>query len=117
FLFCCEMPEAQALTETDNCPLAKASHCAKQSTGESVSQFASFQIDSQMRDCCRFLPNIFDEARKVESNSLAAEAAQSVKISSPEFSIVESNFAAPKFYRPLVLDRGGTYLKNRVFRI
>jgi hypothetical protein len=116
FLFCCEMPKAQA-AETDSCPLAKKNHCAKESNNEISSQFALFQIGNQGLACCRILPNIFDKARKIESNPQLAESTTIVRISLPRFSVVKSDFEVPEFYQPPVLNRGGTYLKNRVFRI
>ncbi len=70
-----------------------------------------------MRDCCRVLPDIFDKARKVESNPQTPDVAGTVEISLPKFSIVEKKTGVPEIYRPPVLNRGGTYLKNRVLRI
>lgn len=115
-LFCCEIPKAQ-MAEADNCPLAKISHCDKKSVAENISQFAAFEIENPMLDCCRLMPDIFDRARKIERTQQTPVIAVSMKIPSPEFSIIENKFNAPQFYRPPVLDRGGTYLKNRVFRI
>jgi hypothetical protein len=116
FLFCCEMPMAKAAEEDESCPLAKINHCDKKTASENNSQSASFQSESRAFDCC-ILPNIFDKARKIEQNPQTAVIALTVKISTPEFSIVENRFDAPRLYRPPVLNRGGTYLKNRVFRI
>jgi len=115
-LFCCEVSKARA-AEADSCPLAKISHCDKTSTGESVSQFASFQTDNQNLDCCQFLPSVFDKARKIETILLSTEIATTAKISLPKFSLVKAEFNLQKFYRPIALNLSGTYLKNRVFRI
>ena len=116
FLFCCEMPKAQA-AETDSCPLAKISHCDKQTAGESDSSGASFQIYTRALNCCRLVPAIFDKARKIEQIPQTSEALTTPEISSPKFSIVERKIEFVRTYRPPVLNRGGTYLKNRVFRI
>jgi len=110
-LFCCEMPKA------DSCPLAKLNHCDKPSESESVSQFASFQTNNQVKDCCRFLPNVFDKARKIEHHPQAAEAASSIRISLPKFLIIKFEFAAPTPYYSPVLNHSGAYLKNRTLRI
>jgi hypothetical protein len=116
FLFCCDMPNVQA-AETDSCPLAKANECNKEKSKENLSQFASFQRERQALDCCRMMPSIFDKARKVEKNPQTSEIASTFKISLPTFSIAVSSLDAPELYHPPVLNRGGTYLKNRVFRI
>src|SRR3954468_21154454 len=74
FLFCCEMPKTQAAA-MDSCPLAKMHHCDRQSSGETISPSASFETDNRILECCRFLPVIFDKARKIESNQNALEIA------------------------------------------
>lgn len=107
---------AKAAEENESCPLAKIGHCDKKTSSESDLQSESFQAESVAFDCC-ILPNIFDKARKIEQNPQAAAIALTVKISASEFSVVESRFDAPQLYHPPVLNRGGTYLKNHVFRI
>ncbi len=117
FLFCCEMPQAQA-AEAETCPLAKTNRCAKQAQSENgTADFASIQTHSRMLDCCRFLPNIFDKARKVESNQQTAVMPAKIRINAARFSIAKVDFNASEFYQPFVLNRGSTYLKNQVFRI
>ncbi len=116
-LFCCEMPQAQA-AETETCPLAKTNHCAKQAQSENAAaDFASIEADSRMLDCCRFLPNIFDKARKVESNQQTAVMPAKIRIVAARLSIAKASFNTSKFYQPFILNRGETYLKNQIFRI
>ena len=115
-LFCCGNMEARA-AEADSCPLAKTSHCDKQSSVENNLDSASFQKESQAFDCCGFLPKVFDKARKIEKNPQVSVAATTVKISAPKFSFVVDTIKAPKVYKPPVHNRGSTYLKNCVFRI
>jgi hypothetical protein len=115
-LFCCGNMETQA-AGTDSCPLAKTSHCDKQSGGENNLDFARFQKESQAFDCCGFLPKVFDKARKIEKIPQVATAAASAEISAPKFSFVVESIKSPKIYQPLVHNRGSTYLKNCVFRI
>jgi hypothetical protein len=125
FVFCCDMPNmaAQASSETESCPLAKAApdHCNKKKSAaaeENDAQFAAaFETTKQTFDCC-ILPNIFDKARKIEfTQQIAAAPATAVKISAPKFSVVKNAPEIPSIYRSPVLTRDETYLKNRVFRI
>ncbi len=115
-LFCCGNMEARAAV-ADSCPLAKAGHCDKQSGNESAVDFARFQKESRTFDCCGFLPNLFDKARKIEKNPQAATLTATAKTPAPKFSFVIHQVKSPKVYRPLVYNRGSTYLKNCVFRI
>lgn len=115
-LFCCGNMEARA-AEVDSCPLAKTSHCKKQSGDEANVDFARFQKNSLTFDCCAFLPKVFDKARKIEKNPQVSVATASAKIAAPKFSFVVETIKAPKVYAPLVHNRGSTYLKNCVFRI
>ncbi len=116
FLFCCETSKAKA-SETESCPLSKTSHCNKKLTEKTVSQLASLQTENQTIDCCRFPSQVFDKARKLETNQQPAVVAASVKVPTAKFSFVKCEFSSPKIYRSLVYNRGSTYLKNCVFRI
>jgi hypothetical protein len=115
-LFCCGNMEARA-AEADSCPLAKTSHCDKQSSDENSLDFARFQKESLTFDCCAFLPKVFDKARKIEKIPQVANVSKSAEIPAPKFSFVVQNVKSPKIYRPVVHNRGSTYLKNCVFRI
>jgi len=115
FLFCCEMPKAQA-SEGDSCPLSKISHCDK-SSDKGDSQFASIQKQAQTLDCCRFLPNILDKAQTIEKIQRIAPVAAIVKVALPQFSFVRQEFNAIKVFPSLTLNRGSTFLVNCVFRI
>jgi hypothetical protein len=115
-LFCCGNMEARA-SEADNCPLAKAGHCDKQSSNENAVDFASFQRETNAFDCCGFLPKLFDKARKIEKNPQAAIATTTAKPPARKFSFVIQKVKAPKIYQSAVHNRGSTYLKNCVFRI
>lgn len=116
-LFCCGNMQAQAAAEAESCPLAKTSHCNKRAGGETKVDFARFQREQSLTfDCCGFLPKVFDKARKIEKNPQAT-ATTAAKISAAKFSFVVEARKAPKVYRPPVRNRGGTYLKNCVFRI
>ncbi len=114
FLFCCETSQAQT-SETESCPLAKTEHCSKQSDGKQPAEFASIQ--PQTLGCCRFLPPIFDKTVKIEKIQKIESALSTVKISQPKFIVVKSEFPAAKNFRPVVINRENTYLKNCVFRI
>src|SRR5688500_5529333 len=83
-LFCCGAMKARAGTES--CPLAKAkSHCDK--TNKAEPNAPVFSADSGLRfDCCGFLPAVFDKARKIEKNQLAANVTERLKIERPVFS-------------------------------
>lgn len=116
FLFCCQMPTMAAQAEKDSCPLAKTSHCNKKLNGSSISEFVSLETKNPAFNCC-ILPSIFDKARKVEPLPQIAGIAPALKIIAPEFSAVKNEFAFLPIYRPPVLSRHETYLKNRVFRI
>jgi len=116
FLFCCETSKAKA-SETESCPLSKTSHCNKKLTGKTVSQLASLQTENQTIDCCRFPSQVFDKARKLETNQQPAEVSSIIKPPTPKFFFVERKFSSPKVYRSLILNLGSAHLKNCVFRI
>ncbi|MDQ3714377.1 MAG: hypothetical protein M3388_19475 [Acidobacteriota bacterium] len=116
FLFCCETSKAKA-SETESCPLSKTSHCNKKSSQETVSQLALLQTVNQTIDCCLFPSQVFDKARKVETNQQSAEVSSIVKVPTTKFFFVKREFSSPKLYRSLVYNRGSTGLKNCVFRI
>ncbi len=116
FLFCCEMPKAQA-SGVENCPLAKTNHCSKQSDVETISGFASLQPEKQTIDCCRFLPLVFDKARKIEKIQKTETAQTIVKVFQPVFSAANHSFPAPKNFHSVFINRENTHLKNCVFRI
>ncbi len=116
FLFCCETSKANA-SETESCPLSKTNHCNKKSTNETVSLTISFQAENHTIDCCRFSSQVFDKARKLETNQPTAEVSSIVKTPAAKFFFVERKFSSPKVYHPLILNRGSAYLENCVFRI
>lgn len=116
-LFCCGKMEARAAAEADSCPLAKTSHCDRQSGAENAVDFASFQRESGAFNCCGFLPELFDKARKIEKNPQALTTAMSAKTRATKFSFVIREVKSPKIYQPAIRNRGSTYLKNCVFRI
>lgn len=113
FLFCCETTEASKI---ESCPLAKKSHCLKQTSSESVSQFASVQ-GAETLNCCRFLPQIFAQSANIEKNQKVFSIATAAKVLQPKFLILVGEFSAPKEFQSVVINRQATYLKNRVFRI
>lgn len=139
-LFCCGNMEtkaaAAAANETEFCPLSKSgsgsgsgasSHCNKKSVSaaeaEAETDFAKFQSQSKIFDCCGFLPKIFDKARAAvggKNQKSSATAAVSLSgVSAPKFSFAFTGFVfdSPKVYQPVVHNRGSTHLKNCVFRI
>lgn len=117
FLLCCgAMPEAKA-AEVESCPLAKKGHCAKSAGDENAVQFVSFQNADSVFDCCGFLPQVFDKARKIERNQLTADVPVKPEIKSPLLVSIKVQPNAFFAYRPRPLNRSGTYLKNQVFRI
>ena len=116
FLFCCEMPKAQAST-TESCPLAKKNDCSKQSNVETISDFTLLQTNHQSFDCCKFLTLVFDKARKVEKTQKAETAITIVKVFQPLFSAVNHQFPPKKNFHPIVINRENIHLKNCVFRI
>lgn len=121
FLFCCGMPNAQA-AEAESCPLAKMGRCDKSvsdkpSTDENALRLETFQSDKSALDCCGFLPQVFDKARKAEPVQQIAAAAEKQSIEPPTFAFVKIKSNAFFKYRPRPLNRSGTYLRNRVFRI
>jgi hypothetical protein len=116
FLFCCETSKAKA-SETESCPLSKTSHCNKKLTQETASQLALLQTENQTVDCCLFPSQVFDKARKFETNQQPAEVSSIVKTPATKFFFVERKFSSSKVYHSLILNRGSTHLKNCVFRI
>ena len=116
FLFCCEMPDAQA-SEAESCPLKKTSHCDKKSTDETVSQSASFETENKTIICCQFMSQVFDKARNLEPNQQSAQTAAVVKVSPPKFSFQKTYSQTLTVYQSVISNRGSTYLRNRVFRI
>jgi hypothetical protein len=116
FLFCCEMPKAQA-SNVESCPLAKTNHCSKQSDVKTVSGFASLQTNQQSFDCCKFLPLVFDKARKIEKIQKAETAQTFIKVFQPLFSAVNRQFHAPQNFHSVVINQENIHLKNCVFRI
>lgn len=116
FLFCCQMPSAQASSEEiKSCPMAKAHHsCAK---SKSENKAASIEAEQSALECCRMLPLVFDKARKIEKVQNVEQAASIVKISEPKFYLAKKEFTHPKIFNSLVLSRENTHLKNCVFRI
>lgn len=116
FLFCCEATKSK-VSGTESCPLAQSHLCHKQQKSENASQLASFQTEYQTANCCRFPSQVFDKARKLETNHQPAEVTTIVKIPAPKLFPVKREFSRPKIYRSLVLNRGSTRLVNCVFRI
>ncbi len=122
FLFCCGVPKIQA-AQIESCPLAKKNHCdksaigSKSSTDENAVRFETAQADGPAFNCCGFLPQVFDKVKKAESNHQIAEAPKRTVIESPAFVFIKIESDTFTAYRPRPLNRSGTYLKNRVFRI
>jgi hypothetical protein len=116
FLFCCEASKAN-VSEVESCPLKKASHCDKKSTDETVTQFASLRAENHTIDCCRFPAQVFDKARKLETNQQTGKVSAAVKVSPPEFAIFKIKPHSQNFHQSVVRDRGSTFLRNCVFRI
>jgi hypothetical protein len=110
------MPKAKA-SEVESCPLKKASHCDKISTGEAVSHFASLAAENHTIDCCRFPAQVFDKARKLETHQQPAKAPAIVKVPSPEFAVFKIKPYSPNFYQSVIRNRRSTFLRNCVFRI
>lgn len=120
FLFCCETARVEA-AEAESCPLAKASHCHKQSSKQTAggggSQSVSIEPAQHAVDCCRFLPHIFGQSASIEKNQKIVSTAAAIKVLQPKFSIINRQFFAPKNFQSVVINRAETYLKNCVFRI
>lgn len=117
FLFCCEMPLAKA-SETESCPLEKASHCNKKLPSETASQFDSLETKNETVNCCPFMTQVFDKARKLETNPQTAEITATVIVVSPtKLSFLKTTAPSLTEYQSIVRNRGSTYLRNRVFRI
>ncbi len=115
FLFCCEPMKVQA-SENESCPLAKTHNSCYKTKTEDNSQFSSIERNLTL-DCCKFLPQVFDKARKNEKIQKAEVAAAIVKISAPKLFFAKHEYNQPKVFKSPVLERGNTYLKNCVFRI
>lgn len=115
FLLCCGMPKAQA--EIESCPLAKIGHCAKSSGDENALRFEIFQNADSSFDCCGFLPQVFDKVRKAERNQEVSELPIKLEVPALSFNFINTQAAASFYCRPRPIDRSGTYLRNRVFRI
>lgn len=116
FLLCCGMPKAQA-AEIESCPLAKKGHCAKSSGDENALRFEIFQNADSSFDCCGFLPQVFDKVRKAERTQVISELPVKLKVPALSFDFIKTQAADSPYYRPRPINRSGTYLKNRVFRI
>lgn len=120
FLFCCGAPVVQAKAES--CPLAKTHHCDKSndsnsSKAETGISFEEFQNNGLAFDCCGFFPTIFNKERNVEKSSQIAGMPAKPEIELPAVVFVKFKQNTFVSYNPLPLNRSGTYLKNRVFRI
>ena len=121
FLFCCGMPKAQA-AEIESCPLAKASHCRKSASDtspkdEEALRVETFQSGGLAFNCCGFLPQVFDKAKKAEQSLQIADAPKRAIIEPPALVFIKIEPDTFTVYRPRPLNRSGTYLRNRVFRI
>ena len=116
FLFCCEMPNAQA-AEAESCPLKKTSHCDKKLTDETVSQFVLFETENETANCCRFMSQVFDKVRKLETNQQPANVSAIVKVPSPKFAFLKTESQSRNFYQSVIRNRGSAFLRNCVFRI
>lgn len=124
FLLCCgAMPKAaRESAEMESCPLAKAGHCHKSSSvntpidGNAL-RFEANRNDDSTFECCGFLPRFFDKVRKGENIQLVAVLPARAESTPATFAFVRIKSNAFFGYRPRPLNRSGTYLKNRVFRI
>ena len=115
-LFCCGTSSARA-AEKDSCPLVKKDHCSKSKETEKVSQFETVLDDNSTFDCCGVLPQLLDKVRKVEINRQFAALPATLDITRLSVFPIQSKERNFFEYRPPMLDRSGTYLKNHVFRI
>ena len=116
FLFCCETSKAN-VSEIESCPLKKASHCNKTLTDETISQFVWLAAENHTIDCCRFPSQVFDKARKLETNQQTASVSEIAKVSSPKFEFFKTEFQSPNFYQSVIRNRGRTFLRICVFKI
>lgn len=118
FLFCCQIPGVEAADlEAESCPLAKTHDSCNKSSNKNESQFVSIEKEHLNLECCRFLPAVFDKARKIEKLQETGQSASNIKISILKSLFVKQEFAQPKVFRSLILNRENTRLKNCVFRI
>ena len=116
FLFCCESSKVQA-TEAESCPLAKTNHCSKLIASENNLESASFELEQQAFDCCRFLPVIFNKSVRIEKTLEVGIPIATVKVFQPVFSAANHSFPAPKNFHSVFINRENIHLKNCVFRI
>jgi len=115
FLFCCETAKVQA-SGNESCPLAKTNNSCHKVKAEGNSPFSSIEGNLTL-DCCKFLPQVFDKARKIEKIQKAEATATIVKISAPKFVFVKHESNQPKVFQSPILSRGNIYIKNCVLRI
>lgn len=116
FVFCCEMPKAQASTG-ENCPLAKKGYCAKTSDKSSSDSVSVSAATSDILDCCRFLSLFFNKNRTIEQSPSIALLSPRLKIKSAAFFPLKNQFDYLPDYRAPFFKRTNVYLTNCVFRI
>lgn len=117
-LFCCgAMPTEAASAEIESCPLAKKGHCTKNAEANSQNSFE--KEPPPTFDCCAFPAKIFDKARKLGKSPESPTVAATAEIAAPRFFTAVTNFKSPpaRFHQSFVRNRGGTHLRNCVFRI
>lgn len=116
FLFCCGTINAQA-ADVEICPLSKKSHCPKSLVNKEALRIEVLQSDISEIDCCAFLQQVFNKIKKTETSQQIAGIP--AKLEAKHSPVVFIAFKLGTFfdYRPHLLNRGDTYLKNQVFRI
>ena len=124
-LCCCAMPAKAQVGGAECCPSAKKSHHCDKSMGDEspvddhALRFSVSQADNLCLDCCGSLVLVFDKAKRADDIKHPAKLSATAKsATNPLFSLFVKTASAPfDRYRSHPLNRSGTYLRNRVFRI
>jgi hypothetical protein len=104
--------------EAEICPLGKGHECCKKkSKAENDSPKVS-EDQNKTIDCCAFKPNktLSADLSNSKVTKQSAVASKKPEISKAIFFNKESR-EIPQVSRPIIRDRGSTYLRNCVFRI
>lgn len=122
FLLCCGAMQAKSGAEIESCPLAKSEHCGKSKSGnpnldESDPQIKAVFSESASFDCCGFLPYVFNKIKKSENIQQIVAVKSRVVIDPPSFISIKNEPENFFSYCSRPLNKSGTYLKNRIFRI
>jgi len=112
FLFCCE--KMNGASKAEFCPLEKMTgHCNRsKASGSSVIETS----DSDMVDCCGFLPIVFDKVRKAESGQSPAPPVAKLVVEPIRLVPVLTMYIPTRVFSRIE-SRQGTYLQNCNFRI